>query len=65
MENLQSMEFNPDFRRFYNEIIDYSQTLPLILNNLKKIVSTLLEYIKIKVIRKEILGLFPSLFRDC
>jgi hypothetical protein len=54
-----------DFKNFYFELIDFSQTLPLILNNKKKIVNVILANLKNPLMRKEMLKLLPPLIRDC
>ena len=59
------MERSFEFLQFYHEIIDFSQTLPLILHNLPKIVTCMLSKMSSKMLRSLILKLFPPLIRDC
>ena len=65
LENLRYMDRSHEFLLFYHEIIDYSQSLPLILQNLPKIVRSMLKKLDSKLLRAQIFQLFPPLFRDC
>lgn len=62
---MKQLETSIDFKNFYFELIDLSQTLPLILNNKKKIVSSILSNLKNPNLKKEMLKLLPPLIRDC
>jgi hypothetical protein len=58
------MDLTRDYQRFYAEIYDITQTLPLILHNLTEIVNKIVQYLDNKECRKTILRIMPGLFRD-
>lgn len=65
LENQRYNERSFEFMQFYHEIIDISQSLPLILHNLPKLVGSILSRLTSKTIRSSLLKLLPPLIRDC
>ena len=65
LENLRYLERSKEFLQFYHEVIDVSQTLPLILHNMNKIVGSMLKRLGSKNLNAIILKLFAPLIRDC
>lgn len=62
---MKQLETSLEFKIFYFELVDLSQTLPLILNNKKKIIHSILSNLKNPSLKKEMLKLLPPLIRDC
>ena len=63
LESQRIGNFTPEYTNFYISIIDESQNLALILNNLDKIVDSILQYLPTH--STEMLDLLKNLCRDC
>lgn len=63
LESQRSENFSPEYTEFYIKIVDESQNLPLILNNLNMIVDQLLSHLD--HFPFEMLNLIKNICRDC
>ena len=64
LEQAHFSDFSQDFARFYFQIIDLCQNLPLLLHNLDQIVATTVSYLDVKDCTFLIIKILPSLIRD-
>lgn len=65
LETINMSNKTPQFRQWYNEIVDVSQSLPLILNNKTKILDHILNSLDDAYFQKYSPRLLISLMRDC